>query len=375
MQRENDIEAALADDHAVGSEPTLTRRHHLGLLSAGVAALALPRGVTAASDEYPGQSWTQRSPAAVGMSDSRLKEAIRFASSRGGAGFVVRSGYQVASWGDETKPYKLYSATKGFGSLLLGLAIDDGLVALSDRGAKWLPGFGTPPSGNGPSGRAAQVTLKMLATHTAGFDFDGGFEPIVFEPGTQYLYSNGGPNWLADVLTARFKEDLERVLTRRILDPIGVDPSDWSWRQNIYRPTQIQGLARREFGSGIFMSARAFARVGLLMRRRGNWNGRQLIPESYLYQALDPDPDLRGIRSSDSGSYPLRDLNLLIQNNTTGPFPDLPRDTYMFRGKFTQHVVVMPSLGLIVVRVGDQGWESSSDAINSVFRGFARAVS
>lgn len=127
---------------------TSNRRQHLGWLAGGAASLiglAAGEPAFAAPSVFPGSSWATKSPAAAGMSSSRLSQAIRLASSKGGSGFVVRHGYKVASWGDVNRRYKTYSATKGFGSILLGLALDDGRAALNDLGRRWLPEIGTPP--------------------------------------------------------------------------------------------------------------------------------------------------------------------------------------------------------------------------------------
>jgi CubicO group peptidase (beta-lactamase class C family) len=108
----------------------------------------------------------------------------------------------IASWGDQKVKYALRSDTKSLGSILLGLAIDEGRLALGDRAVDRLSGFGTPPSSNVNTGWLPKITILQLATHTAGFDAGGGdYLPLVFAPGSKFLYSNAGANWLADILT------------------------------------------------------------------------------------------------------------------------------------------------------------------------------
>jgi CubicO group peptidase (beta-lactamase class C family) len=90
----------------------------------------------------------------------------------------------IASWGDQKVKYALRSDTKSLGSILLGLAIDEGRLALGDRAVDRLSGFGTPPSSNVNTGWLPKIMVLQLATHTAGFDAGGGdYLPLVFAPG------------------------------------------------------------------------------------------------------------------------------------------------------------------------------------------------
>jgi CubicO group peptidase (beta-lactamase class C family) len=73
------------------------------------------------------------------MNQAKLDQAIGYAQDFGGSGMVVRNGYRVASWGDQAKRYLTYSATKSFGSVLLGIALAEGKVQLGSKVAPKLP--------------------------------------------------------------------------------------------------------------------------------------------------------------------------------------------------------------------------------------------
>src|SRR3954454_6353441 len=98
---------------------------------------ALATGVTLAAPfvsraalgaTFPGSSWPTGTPASVGLSATKLTEAQKYAQRYGSAGCVIRHGKLVHSWGSLTQLYNVQSATKSFGSALLGFAVDNGKV-------------------------------------------------------------------------------------------------------------------------------------------------------------------------------------------------------------------------------------------------------
>src|SRR5262249_43136963 len=157
--------------------------------------------------------------------------------------------------------YDLKSSTKSIGVTALGLAIQDGKVQLEDRARRHYPDLGVPPEDNAGTGWLDQITIRQLATQTAGFEKPGGFGRLLFRPGTRWRYSDGGPNWLADCLTQAFGRDLDELLFERAFAPLGITRADLVWRRNSYRPQTLNGVQRREFGSGISADVDAMARI------------------------------------------------------------------------------------------------------------------
>ena len=196
------------------------------------------------------------------------------------------------TWGDQGRLYDLKSTSKSIGVTLLGVAIGDGKVRLDDLAVKHHPSFGTPPETNAQTGWLGRITLRMLADQTAGFDKPGGYEPLLFEPGTKWSYSDGGPNWLAECLTLLYRRDLNEVMFERVFTPLGIRPEDIRWRKNAYRPELLEGVKRREFGSGFSANVQAMARIGYLYLREGRCGERQILPASFLDAVRNPDPGL-----------------------------------------------------------------------------------
>ena len=155
-------------------------------------------------------------PAEVGL-DEALLQPRDYALTGGGSGYHPRrqAGDVV---GRPEGRYDLKSSTKSFGATALGLAILDGKIALTDRALRH-PGFGMPPESNAQTGWLDRITILHLATQTAGFEKPGGFEPLLFEPGTKWPYSDGGPNWLAECITLAYRRDVDELMFERVFTP------------------------------------------------------------------------------------------------------------------------------------------------------------
>ena len=296
------------------------------------------------------------------MDETQLQEARQYALTGGGAGTVIRNGYQVYSWGDQTARFDLKSTTKSIGGTALGLALADNLLSLTDSAQHHLPGFGQPPPANSSTGWLDDVQIINLATHTAGFPKDGGYGSLLFAPGTQWSYSDGGVNWLADVLTTVYREDLGALLDRRVFSRLGIASTDLVWRSNRYREHTIDGIERREFGSGIEADVDALGRIGYLYLREGNWEGEQIIPSSFVTEVRQPHLPFVSLEVVNRPLDPFaaRHYGLLWWTNADSSLPGVPADAYWSWGLQDSLIVVIPSLDLVAVRAGPNGFEGST---------------
>src|SRR5882762_6106674 len=152
------------------------------------------RSSLGAEEFWPSDDWRRATPVEAGFDPARLEAARDYALTAGGSGYITRHGKLVLTWGDARQLYDLKSSTKSFGSIALGLAINDGKVRLGDFVRKLHPALGTPPEENAKTGWLDEVTLLHLATQTAGFEKPGGFTRQLFRPGTMWDYSDSGPN-------------------------------------------------------------------------------------------------------------------------------------------------------------------------------------
>ena len=326
-------------------------------------ALTLGTAVLDHDESWPIPGWETTRAAEAGLDRSSLERARDYALTGEGAGFITRGGKLVISWGDVRQRFDLKSSTKAIGVTALGLAILDGKVTLDDRASRHFPGFGTPPDSNAESGWPSEITIRHLATQTAGFEKPGGFGKLLFRPGTAWRYSDGGPNWLADCLTLAYRKDLDALLFERVFTPIGITRNDLVWRKNTYRPQEIDGIARREIGSGISADVDAMARIGLLYLRRGRWNGQQILPADFVDAVRRPVPGVIGLPEHDAAEFGNASdhYGLLWWNNADGTIAALPRDAYWAWGLYDSLIVVIPSLDIVAARAG-KSWKRTEGA-------------
>lgn len=324
-------------------------------------------GVNKEKAIWPELKWERARPEEVGMDTSMLLRGRDYALTGGGSGCVIRCGRLVAQWGDQSWRYDLKSTTKAIGVTSLGLALKDGKVkSINDSAKQYHLHFGTRPESNIESGWLDKITLFDLATQTAGFDKSGGYTKLMFEPGTKWSYSDGGPNWLAECITLAYRQDLNELMFERVFGPIGINKSDLTWRENAYRPKEIKGIKRREFGSGISANVDAMARIGYLYLRNGRWKDKQIIPKWFVDMARTVPRPVRGLEVVKKDTYfnASDHYGLLWWNNADGTMANVPRDAYWSWGLYDSLIVVIPSLDIVATRAG----KSLNKARNSDYK-------
>lgn len=352
----------------------LPGRNQIALWGAAIVLWAVTL-TSAEQPHFPDPEWETVAPSEEGMNEQLLQQAHRYALTGEGSGLIVHGGRQVMAWGDTRQRYDLKSTTKSIGVTALGLALADGKVRLDDRAVQHHPSFGVPPTSNRQTGWIDRITLRHLATQTAGFEKPGGYTSLVFAPGTKWAYSDGGPNWLAECLTLVYRRDMQELLFERVFSPLGIKPDDLKWRKNAYRDHRIDGLMRCEFGSGVHANVDAMAQIGQLYLHQGRWKGDQILPRDFVALASKPLAGVMGLPEQEPNQHGNASdhYGLLWWNNGDGTMADVPQDAFWSWGLYDSLIVVIPSLDLVVARAG-KSWQRDWDGHYQVLEPFLNPI-
>jgi CubicO group peptidase (beta-lactamase class C family)/predicted glycoside hydrolase/deacetylase ChbG (UPF0249 family) len=204
---------------------------------------------------------------------------------------ILRNGKVVAEhWFGENaanKPHVLYSVSKTFTSTAIGFAIEEGLLKVTDKVSAFFPD--QLPNEISPNLKAMEIA--HLLTMTVGHDVDptGVLRqqeeknwakaflafPLVHQPGTQFVYNSMATYMLSAILQQVTGERLLDYLQPRLLRPLGIVGATWDQSpQNI----DIGGW-------GMKVKTEDMAKLGQFYLQKGQWNGKQLIPESWFDEA------------------------------------------------------------------------------------------
>jgi CubicO group peptidase (beta-lactamase class C family) len=198
---------------------------------------------------------------------------------------------------------------------------------------------------SGIAGEQAKVIGMPSTTDTGPFEHALGRCPnryglwvdrLAAEPGTYWDYSDAAFVHLTLAFAHAAGRELADYLDERLFVPIGIENLSW----DVQGGSGFLGPHTNPH-TGVHISAREFARFGYLMLNRGMWRDQQLVPVEWIELAT---------RTSQVYN-PAYGYTWWV--NTKGQiWPELPRDTFAARGYRANVCYVVPSLDLVVARVG-----------------------
>lgn len=245
------------------------------------------------------------------------------------------------------------SVQKSLSATLACLARQKGFLQYDDPVAAYL-GAGWS---NAPADLESRIAVRHLLTMSSGLDDSLHYHAPA---GTEWFYNTPAYQLVVRVVAAAAKADL-RVLTREWLTgPLAMN--DTRWLERTYAPKI------KEFPMlGLATSARDLARFGLFILAGGKWADRALVenPEHVLEmlrpsQKMNPSYGhlwwLNGqdkvLMANPATQEPAPGVVKALE--AAGPLvPTAPPDLVVGLGALDRKLYVVPSLGLVVIRLGD----------------------
>ena len=187
-------------------------------------------------------------------------------------------------------PHKMFSLSKSFTSTAVGLAIAEGKLSLDDPVLSFFPD--DAPTNPGPYLKAMRVCDLLIMSSgqnlntvtrlgdvmrnsaISGEKITKAFlaAPVECKPGTLFIYNTPGSYMLSAIVQKVTGETVFDYLRPRLFDPLGIKNPTWD--------ASPQGIT---FGGvGLNIRTEDIARFGLLYLQKGEWNGKQLLPASWV---------------------------------------------------------------------------------------------
>lgn len=211
---------------------------------------------------------------------------------------IVKDGKVVKEhWMGEGAPDKLHilnSVSKTFTSTAVGLAIAEGRLSLSDKVVDLFPEK-LPAE---VSDNLKKVEVRHLLTMSGGHDTEPSrrtmpegadwveaflAHPFDHEPGTYFWYNNMGTYMLSAIVQKVTGEKVIDYLTPRLFEPLAIEGATWQ--------ESPQGI--NVGGWGLYLKTEDLAKMGQLILRRGEWNGKQIVPAEWIDEMTTAHIDSR----------------------------------------------------------------------------------
>jgi CubicO group peptidase (beta-lactamase class C family) len=168
-------------------------------------------------------------------------------------------------------------------------------------------------------------------------------QPMAGWPGGSFNYNGGNPYLLSALINNRSGLNAFDFAKKELFEPLGIESAKWG-------SVDTQGVIDGQ--AGLFLSPHDMARIGYLYLHHGIWDGKQIIPSSWV------DRSETGRRSSDVFHYA----------NLWWSLPE--KGAYMARGRHSQLILVLPKLDVVAVMTGvlrDDEFLSASRLIDDIF--------
>ena len=390
-----EAQAVLADDVLAPGHPVLrylrvnvdrqrqlVRARFLGFIGDGLAVhrpgtgcAAVPDGDVAQASRYqfkplaiwapsPNVAWpTGSQPDTLAAVQAVLDQDALAGPGMRGIAVVYRGrlvGQRYGAGYTAATPLLGWSLTKTVSAAMIGIAIADGKLAPQQSGF-W------PDAGDARS----RITLAQLMAMSSGLQFNEGYgdvsdltrmlylapdmaaytaaQPLAHPPGSAWHYASGTTVLLSRIWQRALATPAQGATSAAVLSLP---------RQRLFAPlgmssAVIEADARGNLvgSSYMYASTQDWARFGQFLLQDGVWQGKRILPEGYVAGMRQPAP-------ASDGRYGQGQVWRRGPSGATadGRNPDLPfklpADTYWMEGHDGQSVAIVPSLQLVVVRLG-----------------------
>jgi CubicO group peptidase (beta-lactamase class C family) len=312
---------------------------------------------------FPAETWERiPEPASVGYSSAGLENVRVYLETLNTSAFMAVAGGKVLfEYGDLAELSYLASVRKSILAILYGKYVTDNTIRL----ATTLEELAIDDIG-GLLPVEKKATIKHLISATSGIYHQASnsgdstaFAPErgSVEPGEYFLYNNWDFNCAGYIFEMLTHQVIYDALERDLAGPIGMQDFD-----RLQQRKSGDLLRSRYPAYHIWLSTRDMARVGLLMLRQGEWEGRQVVPKNWVRMVTEVRTEVEDMNPEGfkEGPFGYGYMWWVWDGpQAKGPY----KGAYTARGAYGQYITVLPALDLVLAhktvpgRDRQVGWE------------------
>jgi CubicO group peptidase (beta-lactamase class C family) len=192
--------------------------------------------------------------------------------------------------------------------------------------------------GNNPGYvRGKQVTISPVGFDgwQAGVDANAFATDLWCRPGEGFSYASVSPHLVSIIIRHVTGMELQDYVDSHLAKPLG-------WGRWSYGYRDHPGKDHTSGGGGIALRATDMMRYGYLLLHQGRWGSQQIVPADYIRKATAPTP-----YNPHYGGF-----SLAFELNAADETVAVPRDAYGKSGSGGHAIFVVPSLDLVVWKMG-----------------------
>jgi CubicO group peptidase (beta-lactamase class C family) len=211
---------------------------------------------------------------------------------------IIRRGHVVAEgwWSpfSAQQHQQLYSLSKSFTGTAIGMAADEKLLKLDDAVISFFP----KDQPSSISSNLAALQVRHLLSMSVGQDKDSILTlehtpdgttweetflalPIVYEPGTRFLYNSGASYMLSSIVKQVTGHSVHEYLKPRLYEPLGITGATWT--------ENAEGVNMG--ASNLRIRTEDIGKLGQLYLQQGRWQKRQLVSREWVALASKKEID------------------------------------------------------------------------------------
>lgn len=310
-------------------------------------------------------NWETKTPASLNWNENNIQDLLDFLVLKNTKSFIVLHNGKIVmenyfNGHTSSTPWYWASAGKTLTTATTGIAQQEGFININNKVSDYI-GTGWTSA---PLAKENLITCKHLLTMTSGLDdeynndINNNLNNECITSDCLIYNSDAGTRWAYDNVYVKLQDVVSSATGQ-----------SWSnyFNSKLKNKIGMTGFWGQVFNNSVYSSnTRSMARFGLLTLNNGNWDGEQIINQTYLNQAVTTSQNINLAYGymwwlNGKSSFHLPQTQFEFQGEL---IPNAPEEMYCALGKDDQKLYIVPSKKLVIVRMGDPADDSQFAVTN-----------